>query len=211
MKHVMTAAVAAVVAFFAAHFAAQVENLPDAAGLAAAGVAVLAYGAAVMNSGTVAAKPTATPSTSSLPTQVPSSHETVLNRPAPQAKPTRSDALTLLSALQREARFVDFVKEDVTGATDAQVGAAARGVQRDCAAVLERFFAIRPLLKEAEGSRIDLPAVGDAARYKITGNSSATNGVLQHAGWQATATNLPTWSGAKDTANIISPAEVEAK
>ena len=63
--------------------------------------------------------------------------------PAPKP-PTRSEALTLLAALQREARFVDFVQEPLEGYSDAQIGAVVRDVHRDCAAVLNRLFALRP-------------------------------------------------------------------
>src|SRR4029450_745151 len=59
--------------------------------------------------------------------------------------PTRSDALTLLATLQREARLIDFLMEDLASYDDAQIGAAVRDVHRDCAAVLERMFALRPL------------------------------------------------------------------
>ncbi len=41
-------------------------------------------------------------------------------------QPIRSDALTLLSTLQREARFLDLVQESLDGFDDAQIGAAAR-------------------------------------------------------------------------------------
>ena len=34
--------------------------------------------------------------------------------PAPSPRPARSDAVTLLSALQREARLVDLIQEDLT-------------------------------------------------------------------------------------------------
>ena len=55
----------------------------------------------------------------------------------PASKPAvRSEAITLLAALQREARFVDFIQEPLTGYSDAQIGAAARDVHRDCGAVL---------------------------------------------------------------------------
>jgi hypothetical protein len=59
----------------------------------------------------------------------PASLETAM-RPAPN-KPVgtqRSEALTLISALQREARFLDLVQEPLEGYSDAQVGAAARDV-----------------------------------------------------------------------------------
>ena len=57
----------------------------------------------------------------------------------------RSDtsALQLLGLLQREARFVDFVQEDVVGYTDAEVGAAARVVHEGCRKVLGAHFSIR--------------------------------------------------------------------
>ena len=56
----------------------------------------------------------------------------------------------MLATLQREARFVDFVKESLEGYADAQIGAVARDVHRDCGAVLERLFALRPVLADQE-------------------------------------------------------------
>ena len=38
----------------------------------------------------------------------------------------RDGALALLALLQREGRFVDFVRDSVDGASDADIGAAAR-------------------------------------------------------------------------------------
>src|SRR5438132_3069422 len=77
-------------------------------------------------------------------------------KPAPQPpepkKPVRSDAFTLLAVLQRDARFVDFIKEPIAAYTDAQIGAAVRGVHNDCAAALERMFAIAPMRTEPEGA-----------------------------------------------------------
>src|SRR5438105_3829505 len=64
-------------------------------------------------------------------------------RPAP---PARSEALTLLSVLQREGRLVDFLKEPIAGYSDAQVGAAVRDIHRDCATALDRIFALRAVL-----------------------------------------------------------------
>ena len=61
---------------------------------------------------------------------------------------TRSDALTLLSVLQREARLIDFLKEEIAGYADAQIGAAVRDVHRDAAAALDRLFALKPLRRD---------------------------------------------------------------
>src|SRR5437879_4682659 len=63
---------------------------------------------------------------------------------APKA-PARSEALTLLSVLQREGRLVDFLQEPIGAYNDAQVGAAVRDIHRDCAAALDRIFALKPL------------------------------------------------------------------
>jgi len=138
-------------------------------------------------------------------------------RPAPVAAPaapvsTRSDALTLLSVLQREARLIDFLKEEITAYDDAQIGAAVRDVHRDAAATLERLFALRPLMNEPEGSEIPLTSTPDTARIRLVGNLGATppaRGRLQHAGWQATKQDLPQFTGQPSNASIVAAAEVE--
>jgi len=126
--------------------------------------------------------------------------------------PARSEALTLLAALQREARFVDFVKESLDGASDEQIGAVVRDVHRDCGKVLERMLAIRPLVDQDEGSPVEVPAGFDSARFHLTGNVQGAppfRGKLGHHGWQATKAELPTWSGQRESAKVISPADVE--
>lgn len=134
---------------------------------------------------------------------------------AAQSKPpARSEALTLLAALQREARFVDLVQESLDGYSDAQIGAAARDVLRDCSKVLERMFSVRPLLTDGEGAKVDVPTGYDANRYRVTGNVAGAppfQGQLVHAGWQATHCQLPVWSGSDESALVIAPAEVEVR
>jgi hypothetical protein len=136
-------------------------------------------------------------------------------RPAPEPKrPKRSEALTLLAALQREARFVDFVLEPIASYSDAQIGAAVRDIHRDSAALLERMFGVRPLVAEAEGAAIDVPPGFDAARYSLTGAVSGQpphRGQLAHHGWQATRCELPSWTGSDDAAMVVAPAVVELK
>jgi hypothetical protein len=136
--------------------------------------------------------------------------------PAPSvaapAPPARSDALTLLSVLQREARLIDFLKEDITAYEDAQVGAAVRDVHRDAAAALERLFSLRAVMTESEGATVTVPAGADAARVRLTGNVTGKppfRGTLRHQGWEATQSQLPQWSGSAAAANVVAPAEVE--
>jgi hypothetical protein len=131
------------------------------------------------------------------------------------AKPTaRSEAITLLAALQREARFVDFIQEPLAGYTDAQIGAAARDVHRDCGAVLARMFALRPAVADEEGKEVEVPVGFDSGRWRLTGNVTGEppfRGRLVHPGWEATTCELPTWSGTAAAQRIVAPAEVELR
>lgn len=131
---------------------------------------------------------------------------------AAAAAPVRSEAVALLSVLQREARLVDFLKEEIGGYQDAQIGAAVRDVHRDARAALDRCLGLRPVLEQAEGSEVPLGAATDAAQIRVVGNvggNGPAKGKLQHGGWQATKVELPQYTGSASTANIIAPAEVE--
>ena len=128
-----------------------------------------------------------------------------------------TSALTLLAALQREARFVDFIKESLDGVDEAAIGAAARGVHDRCATVLERFFAIRPLADAEEGAAIELDAetAKNSARVRVLGRTATPDsngkvaGRLVHAGWIATKATPPVWSGAPEDVAALAPMEIE--
>lgn len=131
--------------------------------------------------------------------------------PAPK-KPARSEALTLLAALQRESRLIDLVQEPLDQYTDAQVGAAARDVMRDCGKTLRRLFDLQPLVAAAEGESVEVPAGYDPQRFHLVGNVSASppvRGRLVHHGWRAGGCQLPVWSGGPESIDVIAPAEVE--
>jgi hypothetical protein len=133
-------------------------------------------------------------------------------KPTPAPRPARSEAVTLLATLQREARLIDFIKESLDGYEDAQIGAAVRDVHRDCAKVLERLFAIRPIEAQEEGAAVNVPAGFDAGRYRLTGNvvgDPPFRGNLMHHGWEATTVQLPAWSGSESAVRVIAPVEVE--
>lgn len=134
-------------------------------------------------------------------------------KPKPEPRrPARSEALALLAALQREARFVDFIKEPLAGYSDAQVAAAARDIHRDCGAVLERFFGLAPIVAQEEGSTVEVPAGYDPGRYRLTGNVTGSppyRGRLVHPGWEATRCELPSWSGSEQSLRVVAPVEVE--
>ena len=135
-------------------------------------------------------------------------------KPVPPPKPSRSEALTLLATLQREARFVELVQEPLDGYSDAQVGAAARDVLRDCYKVVQRLFELQPVSGESEGSEIDVPAGFDPGRTRLTGNVTGEppfRGKLVHHGWEAKHVQLPEWTGSPAASKVVAPAEVELK
>lgn len=132
--------------------------------------------------------------------------------PTPTPKPQRSDALTLLAALQREARLVDFLMEPIGEYTDQQIGAAVRDVHRDSAAVIRRMFEVVPASEAAEGSSIEVPAGFSAHHFQLTGNVTGTGpyrGTVRHHGWRATRCEIPAWTGDANASMIVAPVEVE--
>ncbi|MBP6598800.1 MAG: DUF2760 domain-containing protein [Giesbergeria sp.] len=120
-------------------------------------------------------------------------------------------ALQLLGLLQREARFIDFVEEDIAAYSDADIGAASRVVHEGCRKVLREHFTLAPVRSESEGQRLTLPAGFDAAANRITGNvvgQAPFTGTLAHRGWRAAETRLPQLAPGHD-ATVLAQAEIE--
>jgi hypothetical protein len=134
--------------------------------------------------------------------------------PAAPPVPHRSDAISLLAALQREARLLDIVTEPLDGYSDAQIGAAAKEVLRDTGNVLTRMFGLQPMTDVADGESLETPAEFSAAEFRLTGNVSGDapfTGTVAHHGWKATQCDIPKWTGEKTSAMIIAPIELEIK
>jgi hypothetical protein len=161
---------------------------------------------AALRSGAPSAAPPPAAASASAPVPAPAP------APAPALKTLDSDAaLQLLALLQREARLIDFTREDLASYEDAQIGAAARLVHEGCAKVLREHFDIVPVRTEDEGSRVTLPAGFDAAAVRLTGNvtgSAPFTGSLAHRGWRAAEVRLPKLADGHD-ARVLAPAEVE--
>ncbi len=125
--------------------------------------------------------------------------------------PTETAALQVLGLMQREARFVDFVQEDVANYTDAEIGAAARVVHEGCRKVLKEHFQLAPVRTEAEGSRITVAPGFDTTAIRLTGNvvgQAPFTGTLTHRGWKVTQMQLPQLTD-EEAAATIAQAEVE--
>ncbi|MGZ8161193.1 MAG: DUF2760 domain-containing protein [Methylobacter sp.] len=137
--------------------------------------------------------------------QAPIPEPVVLKEATPDA------ALQLLGLLQKEARFIDFIKEDLTAFGDADIGVAARVVHEGCNKAINEHFTLAAVRSEQEGSKITLPEGFDAATVRLTGNIVGTapfTGTLVHKGWQVTGIRLPKLTSGHNAA-IVAPAEVE--
>lgn len=131
--------------------------------------------------------------------------------PAPLRQATPDAALQLLALLQRDARLIDFVQEDLSGYNDAEIGGPARLVHEGCAKVLREHFTLAPVRPEAEGSRVTLNEGFDARAIRLTGNvvgQAPFQGALSHRGWRATEVKLPKLAEGHD-ATVLAQAEVE--
>ncbi|CAD6876363.1 DUF2760 domain-containing protein [Methylomonas fluvii] len=141
--------------------------------------------------------------------------EKIVQAPAPEPvvlkEATPDAALQLLSLLQKEARFIDFIKEDVSAFSDAEIGAAARVVHQGCSKAVSEHFTLAPVSKDPEGNRVTLNKGFDAASFRLTGNivgEAPFTGTLVHKGWQVTDLRLPKLTEGHN-AKIVAPAEVE--
>jgi hypothetical protein len=138
--------------------------------------------------------------------------EPVPEQPLPVAQPPSLEpALQLLGLLQREGRFVDFLKQDLASFGDAEIGAAARVVHEGCRRAVAQHLTIAPIRAEAEGAQVTVDAGYEVAAVKLTGNvkgSAPYRGVLRHRGWRAESIQLPRAVGDHD-ARVLAPAEIE--
>ncbi len=132
--------------------------------------------------------------------------------PAPTVSAT-AGALQMLTILQRDARLIDFLMEDIAGYSDEQVGAAVRSLHEQCRKALLRYLPLEPVIDGVEGSFTTVnPETADPATVKFLGNVPAhgapEGGVLRHRGWRASNVQLPAVDARQDL-SIVAPAEIE--
>src|SRR5579864_1826208 len=118
-------------------------------------------------------------------------------KPAPAPKPTAGPAdgaVQILAILQRDARLVDFLMEDISGFPDDQVGAAVRDVQTQARESLGRYLRLEPVIDGVEGTFTKTQGL-DASHLKLVGkvpaDGKAPGGTLRHKGWKAVKIDLP--------------------
>jgi hypothetical protein len=117
----------------------------------------------------------------------------------------------MLGILQRDARLIDFLMEDISGYSDDQVGAAVRKLHDQSRESLNRYLRLAPVIDGVEGSFTKLDT-NDPATVKLLGNvpvsGKAPGGMLRHKGWRAENIDLPPIAPGASS-SVIAPAEVE--
>lgn len=136
--------------------------------------------------------------------------------PAPSRppEPDETPAIQLLAILQRKGRLVDFLQEDLSAYADDQIGAAVRTIHEGCKQALDETMTLEPVMSEAEGSTVTIPAGFDATTVRLTGNVSGEppfRGTVQHRGWRIASIDLPTRTKADAGALVVAAAEVEVQ
>jgi Domain of unknown function (DUF2760) len=118
-------------------------------------------------------------------------------------------AIQILSILQRDARLVDFLMEDISSYSDDQVGAAVRGLHGQARECLARYVALQPVIDGVEGTFVR--ATQADGSVKFIGNVPAappSGGILRHKGWRVASVNLPALPAGRGEP-LIAPAEIE--
>ena len=131
--------------------------------------------------------------------------------PKPQAGPSVG-AVQILGILQREARLVDFLMEEITPYSDEQVGAAVRDVHAQSRLALDRYMRLQPVIDGVEGTFTKTEGVDKAALKfigKVPPSGTASGGVLRHKGWKAEKVDLPPTGPGSLENSVLAPAEIE--
>ena len=125
------------------------------------------------------------------------------------------EAVQLLMLFQQKGRFVDFLMDDISKATDAQLSSAARVVHDGCRSIIKDYMTFEPVCAEPEASTVKVDQQQQQSHYKVTGNLSGEppyQGTVRHRGWKLTRLNIPRLSPRKNGEwPPVAPAEVEVK
>ena len=120
-------------------------------------------------------------------------------------------AVQMLALLQRDGRLIDFLAENISAYSDAQIGAAVRTIHDTCRQVLDQYVKLEPILNSEEDQPVTVPAGFDLAAIKLIGNVAGeppVRGVLRHKGWRVKEVNLPPLPQGTGRM-VVAPAEVE--
>lgn len=119
--------------------------------------------------------------------------------------------LRMLALLQAESRLVDFLMEDIHGASDEQIGQAVREIHKKAQAALKQHAVIEPVLTGNEGDNTTVQKGFDPSAIRVIGNVTGEppfTGAIQHPGWRVKELKLATPPEGADEF-VLQPAEVQ--
>src|SRR4051812_7095271 len=134
-------------------------------------------------------------------------------KPVEPPKPLKPSGapLRMLALLQAEARLVDFLLEDIQGASDEQIGQAVREIHKKAQAALRQHAVIEPVLGGNEGDNTTVQKGFDPSAVRVVGNVTGQppfTGAIQHPGWRVKELKLATPPEGADEF-VLQPAEVQ--
>ncbi|MBX9582756.1 MAG: DUF2760 domain-containing protein [Gemmataceae bacterium] len=131
-------------------------------------------------------------------------------KPLGSRKPSGA-ALRMLALLQADSRLVDFLMEDISGASSEAIGDAVRKVHADAQAALKRYAVIETVLGGTEGDTVTVPKGFDPSAVRVVGNVTGEppfTGQIQHPGWKVTQLKVSSPPEGADEF-VLQPAEVQ--
>lgn len=140
--------------------------------------------------------------------------KTPVTTPPPAPPRPEAEIVAFLALLQEHGRLVDFTQEDIAGASDEQVGVAARVVHAGCKKILQEYFDIQPLHNGQEGDKVVLEKGYDTPTYRLLGSvpqQPPYHGKLLHPGWIASKVQLPRVTSVTEKRPwpVLAPAEID--
>ncbi|MBM3983717.1 MAG: DUF2760 domain-containing protein [Planctomycetes bacterium] len=134
-------------------------------------------------------------------------------KPVEPPKPVKPSGapLRMLALLQAEARLVDFLLEDIAGASDQQIGQAVREIHKKAQAALKQHAVIEQVLPGTEGDTTTVQKGFDPSAVRVVGNVTGAppfTGAIQHPGWRVKELKLATPPEGADEF-VLQPAEVQ--
>ncbi|MFO0934929.1 MAG: DUF2760 domain-containing protein [Gemmataceae bacterium] len=130
--------------------------------------------------------------------------------PPPPPKPNGAP-IRFLALLQSEARFFDFLMEDIENFPDAQIGQAVREIHKKAQAAIKQHLVLEQVMPQMEGSTVTVPVGFDPSAIRVLGNVTGAppfSGSLQHPGWRVREIKLSAPPAGADEF-VIQPAEVQ--
>jgi len=123
-------------------------------------------------------------------------------------------AVQFIALMQREGRFVDFLKEDISLYEDSQIGAAVRTLHDEWRKIFDEHVKVEPVYSEVEGTEVVIEKGFDPVAIRLTGRvlgDPPFKGIVKHRGWRLVRIELPQMVDPDRDDLVLAPAEVEVQ